>query len=82
MESGTELLGGTEPEDATVLAISAACRHPGIGLAIAAANSPDRKLAPAAVLLYLLVSTDSAIPYLAWRKRRHQGLMRHATRSA
>jgi BASS family bile acid:Na+ symporter len=64
------LLGGPDPENRIVLALSTATRHPGIAIAIAAANFPDQKLAPAAVLLYLIVSALAAKPYLAWAKRR------------
>ncbi len=65
------LLGGPDPEDRAVLALSTACRHPGIALAIAHASFPGQKLVLAAVLLYLLVSAIVSIPYLAWR--RHAG---------
>jgi BASS family bile acid:Na+ symporter len=65
------LLGGPDPEDRTVLALSTAIRHPGIAIAIAHANFPDQKLAPAAVLLYLLVSAVASKLYLIWAARRH-----------
>lgn len=65
------LLGGPDPEDRTVQALSTASRHPGIALAIASANFPEQKLTPAAILLYLIVSAIISIPYLDWRKRRH-----------
>jgi bile acid:Na+ symporter, BASS family len=65
------LLGGPDPEDRTALALSTAMRHPAIAIAIADANFPDQKLAPAAILLYLLVSVIAAAPYLRWTKR-HQ----------
>jgi BASS family bile acid:Na+ symporter len=64
------LLGGPDPENRIVLALSTATRHPGIAIAIAAANFPDQKAAPAAVLLYLIVSALVAKPYLTWVKRR------------
>lgn len=48
-------LGGPVSENRTALAISTSTRHPGVAIAIAAANFPEQKLAPAAVLLYLLV---------------------------
>jgi bile acid:Na+ symporter, BASS family len=44
-------------------------RHPAIAIAIAQANYPDQKLAPAAILLYVLVSVIAAAPYLRWTKR-------------
>jgi bile acid:Na+ symporter, BASS family len=65
-------LGGPDPEDRTVLAISTASRHPAIAIAIAHANFPDQKLAPAAVILYVLVSGLAAAPYLKWTKRRRE----------
>lgn len=63
-------LGGPGPENRTSLALSTASRHPGIALAIAAANFPGEKLAGAALLLYLLVNAVVSIPYLLWIKRR------------
>ncbi len=63
------LLGGPDTRQRTVLALSTATRHPGIAIAIAAVNFPDQKLAPAALLLYLLVSAVVAKPYLVWLKR-------------
>ena len=66
------LLGGPNPDDRTVLAISTATRHPAIAIAIAQANFPDQKLAPAAVLLYVFVSVIAAVPYLKWSKRRQE----------
>src|SRR3954451_22154724 len=65
------MLGGPDPEDRTVLALSTAARHPAIAIAIAHANFPDQTLAPAAVLLYVLVSVIAGMPYLQWAKRRH-----------
>jgi BASS family bile acid:Na+ symporter len=67
------LLGGPDPEDRVVQALSTASRHPGIALAIAHANFPEQKLTPAAILLYLIVNAIISIPYLDWRKRRHVG---------
>jgi bile acid:Na+ symporter, BASS family len=64
------LLGGAYPEDRTVLALSSASRHPGVAMAIAAANVPGQKLVGAAVVLYLLLSAVVSIPYLIWS--RHQ----------
>ncbi len=70
------LLGGPNPGDRTVLALSTATRHPGIAIAIASANFPNQKLAPAAVLLYLLVSAIAAKFYLVWAARRQPGALR------
>ncbi len=63
-------LGGPGPENRTSLALSTASRHPGIAIALAAANFPEEKLVLPAVLLYLLVNAFASIPYLLWIKRR------------
>jgi BASS family bile acid:Na+ symporter len=63
------LLGGPPQSDRATLALCSAARHPAIAIAIARANFPDQKLAPAAVLLYLLVSALVAAPYLKWVAR-------------
>jgi len=65
------LLGGPDPDHSMVLALSAACRHPAIALAIAAANFPNLRFG-AIILLYVLVNGVAAIPYLTWQKRRKQ----------
>jgi BASS family bile acid:Na+ symporter len=49
------LLGGPDPHDRTVLAIASTMRHPGVAIAIAHTTYPDDRLAPAAVLLFLLI---------------------------
>jgi BASS family bile acid:Na+ symporter len=64
------LLGGPDPDDRGALALATALRHPGIALAIARANFPDEPRAPAAILLYLIVSLIVTRPYLSWSKRR------------
>ena len=63
------LLGGPDPDDRVVLALASATRHPGIAIAIAQANFPDQKLAPAAIVLYMLVSAIASAPYLKWTAR-------------
>jgi BASS family bile acid:Na+ symporter len=65
------LMGGPEPEHSTVLALSTACRHPAIALAIASSNYPDERFG-GTIILYLLVSAIVAIPYVAWQRRRAQ----------
>lgn len=62
-------LGGPQPENRVALAVSTASRHPGIAIAIAAANFPQEKLVLASVLLYLLVNAVVSIPYLSWIRR-------------
>lgn len=68
------LLGGPAPDDRTVLALSTACRHPGIALAIANVNFPGQKLVLGALLLYLILSIVITLPYLNWRRRHHAGI--------
>lgn len=63
-------LGGPDPDDRTVLALSTACRHPGIALAAAAANYPDDRHVASAILLYLLLNLLVCLPYVQWRRRR------------
>ena len=65
------LLGGPNADDRAVLAMATAARHPGVALALAAANIPEQKLSLAAVLLYVLVSAAVNLPYMQWVKRRH-----------
>jgi BASS family bile acid:Na+ symporter len=66
------VLGGRDPRDRTVLALATSSRHPAVALAVAAAVFPDQKLAPAAVLLALVVGVLAGMPYTAWRKRLHR----------
>jgi BASS family bile acid:Na+ symporter len=63
-------LGGPDPDDRTVLALSTACRHPGIALAAATANYPDDPHVASAILLYLLLNLLVCLPYVQWRRRR------------
>jgi bile acid:Na+ symporter, BASS family len=64
------VLGGPQPENRTVLALSTACRHPGVAISIAGIGFPNQKLASAAIALYLLVAVLGSVPYTIWR--RHQ----------
>jgi BASS family bile acid:Na+ symporter len=61
-------LGGPEPGNRMVLAFCTAGRHPGVAIAIAHANFPDQKLAPMAILLYLLLNMAVSSAYL---RRQH-----------
>jgi len=63
-------LGGPDPQERAVLALSSACRHPGIALTIAATNFPTQQLAAAAILLYVLVAAAVCFPYVTWQHRR------------
>ena len=66
------LLGGPNPGDRSTLALSAAIRHPGVAMAVAAAVFPEeKKHIMAAILLYLLVSAVVALPYLSWCRKRY-----------
>jgi BASS family bile acid:Na+ symporter len=63
------LLGGPDPRDRVVLALATASRHPGVALAIAAANFPQEKRVMGAILLYLVISLIVSVAYLAWQGR-------------
>jgi|SRR5688572_4176780 len=62
------VLGGPEPDHSVVLALSTACRHPGIAIGIVTANFPDVRPG-GTILLYLLVAAVICIPYIAWSRR-------------
>ena len=62
-----DVLGGPNPEDSIVLALSTACRHPAIALSVAAANFPDEQFA-GPILLYLIVNMIVGMAYLKWRQ--------------
>lgn len=57
-------LGGPRTQERSVLALACSSRHPAIAIAIAQVNFPNEKVVPAAVVLYLLVSTVVATPYM------------------
>jgi len=67
------LLGGPDPGNRTVLALSTASRHPAVALAVTVAAGEESESEVAAVILYLLVATILSIPYVAWRKRQAEG---------
>lgn len=58
------MLGGSDHGDRATLALASSTRHPGVALAIAAQVFPDNQLAPAAILLSLLVATIVCIPFM------------------
>ncbi|HKR86807.1 MAG TPA: hypothetical protein VJS38_01405 [Phenylobacterium sp.] len=62
-------IGGPSPGDRSALALATACRHPGVAMGIAHLTFPGEKGAPAALLLYLIVSAILTVPYVAWRRR-------------
>ena len=63
------ILGGSEPGHEAVLSLASATRHPGLALAIAAANFPADRIG-AVILLYLLVGAVVGIPFIKWEKSR------------
>jgi BASS family bile acid:Na+ symporter len=62
------MLGGPDPDERTVLAISTASRHPAIAFAIVATNFPEQRFG-ATILLYLVLSAIVGLPYVIWRRR-------------
>jgi BASS family bile acid:Na+ symporter len=78
------LMGGPDPGDRSVLALSTASRHPAVALAVTLAAGAESKPELAAILLYLIVATVISIPYVAWHHKQslaasasvNRGLMR------
>lgn len=62
------LLGGPGASTRTAMASLSAGRNPGLALIVAAFNNAVPGVI-AAILAYLFVSSLTAIPYLAWRRR-------------
>ncbi len=60
------LLGGPDPANRAVLALTTASRHPGVAAAIISANFPQQKQALSAILLYLLANLLMSILYMKW----------------
>jgi bile acid:Na+ symporter, BASS family len=65
------LLGGPDPANRAVLALTTSSRHPGVAAAIATANFPQQKLAVPVILLYLMVNVLISVPYKKWYGHRH-----------
>lgn len=64
-------LGGPDPGERSSLALATASRHPGLALAIAAANFPaQRRNVAAVIMLYFVVKAVVLIPYNSWCKRK------------
>ena len=61
-------LGGPDPEDRSVLALSTATRHPGVAIAIGH-ELAEQSILLAAVLLAFVVSLIISTPYVMWRRR-------------
>jgi len=64
------VLGGPDPHNRTVLALSTACRHPAIAMTIALANVDPGSPVLGALLLYLIVSFIISGAYVMWRHTR------------
>lgn len=64
------LMGGPEPDQAVVLGLSTASRHPMIAISIAMANVSDPRVG-ATILLALLVNAVVGGVYVAWHRRQH-----------
>jgi BASS family bile acid:Na+ symporter len=63
------ILGGPDPGDSAVLALSSALRHPGIALAITGATFPSLDFG-AVIILYLLIGATLCILYNKWMHQR------------
>lgn len=63
------IMAGPDPENSKVLALASALRHPGIALAITAANFPALQFG-AVIILYLLIGAIVGIPYGKWMQKR------------
>jgi BASS family bile acid:Na+ symporter len=63
------LFGGPDPDERVTLALSTACRHPALALAIASANFPQEKSVAGAIFLYLVLNALLSLPYIAWQRR-------------
>jgi bile acid:Na+ symporter, BASS family len=72
-------LGGPNPDERSVLALSTACRHPAIAIAVASANFPYETRVPAAIVLYVLVNFLISVAYIVVRRRRGVVLEPRAT---
>lgn len=68
------LLGGPNLEERVPLALSTACRHPALAIAIAAANIPKERQVLAAVLLYVLLNAILTLPYVQWQRKKANAL--------
>lgn len=64
------LLGGHDPDERVTLALSTACRHPALAVAIAAANFAGEHRVFASVLLYAVLNVVIAVPYISWQRRK------------
>lgn len=64
------ILGGPDPQERTVLALSSSARHPGVAMVMLhATNGSDQHALVTAVLLVLLVAVVVVQPYVRWAGR-------------
>ncbi|TPW14937.1 MAG: hypothetical protein FD129_988 [bacterium] len=63
------LLGGPDPDNRTVLAVTGATRFPGLAVLVAQLNFPNARPLPI-VVAYLLISSLAVLPYIKWRQSR------------
>lgn len=73
------VLGGPDPDRRVTLALSTACRHPALALAIATVNIPNEHRVLSAILLYLILNIVFSIPYVAWQRKAARALAGNAT---
>src|SRR5262249_42787345 len=64
------LLGGQDPDERVPLALSTACRHPALAIALAKANIPGEHNVLSAVLLYLVLNAVLTVPYVKWQREK------------
>ena len=64
------LLGGPDPDNRSVLALSTATRHPAVAMAVVH-DSQDKQAILGAVLLVLIVGGLVSAPYVKWRRHAH-----------
>lgn len=62
------LMGGPDGGTRTSVAISSAARNPGLALLVATLNAAEPTIS-ATVLVYIVVSAITLIPYILWRRR-------------
>lgn len=60
------ILGGPEPADRVVLALSTASRHPGVAIAVASAYLPHQGAVLSVVLWHLVLGAVLSGPYVKW----------------
>lgn len=63
------LMGGPDPSDELVLALSSATRHPAIALTVASVNYPEQAVMHALVLC-LIVNAIIGFAYQRFQRRR------------